>query len=143
MKKTGLALLVVFLAWIPVIYFGYSLVKPKITPVQVSKLPVWNYDEKRFSEIGIASWYGPGFHGKKRADGKRYDMYQISVAHKFLPLGTELRITNLSNLKTIRARVNDRGPYVKGREIDLSLAAAKKLGAVKPGLIPVRITVLS
>jgi rare lipoprotein A len=92
---------------------------------------------------GIASWYGTKFHGKKRADGKIYNMHNISVAHKTLPLGTVLRITNLNNNETILARVNDRGPYIKGRMIDLSLGAAKRLNAVKLGLIPVTIRILS
>jgi rare lipoprotein A (peptidoglycan hydrolase) len=91
----------------------------------------------------VASWYGPGFQNKKRADGGIYNMYRMSVAHKFLPFGTELKITNLTNFSTIYVKVLDRGPYIKGRDIDLSYKAAKMLGAIKPGLIPVKIEILS
>jgi len=90
---------------------------------------------------GWASWYGPGFQGKKMANGKHYDVRKVSVAHRSLPLGTKVRIINLRNRKSIVAFVSDRGPYVRGREIDLSYAAAKKLGAVRDGVIPVKIEI--
>jgi len=96
---------------------------------------------------GRASWYGPGFHGEKRADGQIYDQNKISIAHRTWPLGLEVRVTNLGNKKSIVAPVLDRGPYTKkngeyDREIDLSLGAAKILGAVQPGIIPVQIAPL-
>lgn len=93
-------------------------------------------------ERGVASWYGPGFHGRKRADGKRYNMNTILVAHRSLPLGTKVRVTNLENRKVIIAKVRDRGPYIFDRCLDLSRGAARELGAIKPGLIPVKIEVL-
>jgi len=88
---------------------------------------------------GKASWYGPGFNGKKMANGERYDQNEILVAHRHYPFGLELEITNLKNGKKIIAQVKDRGPYVATheRQIDLSYGAAKALGALKDGVIPV------
>lgn len=94
---------------------------------------------------GLASWYGPNFHGKNMANGQVYDMYSIVVAHRTLPLGRQVRVTNLDNGKSIIAPVLDRGPYVKNsqgeytREIDLSYAVASELGTVRKGVVPVRI----
>jgi len=90
---------------------------------------------------GWASWYGSDFQGKKMANGKHYDMHKVSVAHQSLPLGTKVKVVNLRNNKSIIALVSDRGPYACGREIDLSYAAAKKLGAVRDGVIPVEIEI--
>jgi rare lipoprotein A len=80
-----------------------------------------------FVQEGEASWYGPGFHGRKTASGERFDTYEMTAAHKTLPFGTVLKVTNLSNGKTILVTVNDRGPYVRGRIIDLSKAAKDAL----------------
>lgn len=77
---------------------------------------------------GKASWYGPGFHGRKTASGEIYNMYGFTVAHKKLKLGTKLLIMNPKNKKSVIVRVNDRGPYIQGREFDLSKGAATKLG---------------
>lgn len=98
--------------------------------------------EVGFSQQGIASWYGPGFHGKKTASGETYDMHQFTAAHNVLPLNTLVKVTNLDNGKEVMVRVNDRGPFVDDRVIDLSLSAALGLGMVKPGTAPVRITVM-
>jgi rare lipoprotein A len=76
----------------------------------------------------VASWYGPGFHGRIAANGKRYNCYGVSVAHKTLPLGSIVQLTNPRNGKSILAPVTDRGPYIKGRDFDLSVGAWKKLG---------------
>lgn len=81
----------------------------------------------------IASWYGPKFHGKLTASGERYNMHAMTCAHKELPLGTRLMVSNVTNGKSAVVVVNDRGPFIRGREIDLSYAAAKKIGIVKPG----------
>lgn len=89
-----------------------------------------------------ASWYGKPFHGKKRADGKIYNMYSTLVAHKTLPLGAKVRLTNLKNNRSIITHVRDRGPYIQGRELDLSLGAASKLKAVKDGVVLVKMEVL-
>ena len=91
---------------------------------------------------GIASWYGPNFHGKKTSNGEWYDMYAMTAAHKTLPMNTIVKVTNLLNGKSTIVRINDRGPFVKNRIIDLSYAAAKKLGVVASGTAPVRLEVL-
>jgi rare lipoprotein A len=93
-------------------------------------------------EVGTASWYGPGFHGNRTSSGEIYDQYDMTAAHQTLPLGTRVAVTNLSNGREVEVRINDRGPFVKGRSIDLSYAAARSLGAIGPGTIPVRIEVL-
>ncbi len=92
-----------------------------------------------FQQTGVASWYGPGFHGKKTANGERYDMYTMTAAHKTLPLGTRVKITNLSNRKSIIVRINDRGPFHGGRIIDLSKRAAQQLGILEDGSARVHI----
>ena len=86
-----------------------------------------------YSETGVASWYGPNFHGKKTANGEWYDMYQMTAAHRILPMHTRLMVTNLDNGRSTVVRVNDRGPFVGNRVIDLSYAAANMLGVVGPG----------
>ena len=89
--------------------------------------------------IGKASWYGPGFHGKKTASGERFNQHRLTAAHRSLPLGTKVIVTNLKNGKRVRVTINDRGPYVKKRSIDLSRAAAKRLGMEQAGVAWVRI----
>lgn len=95
-----------------------------------------------FSQQGIASWYGKQFHGRKTANGEIYNMYGVSAAHKTLPLGTWVRVYNLKNNKTLDLRINDRGPFVTGRIIDLSYKAAQLLGVALPGTAPVKIVAL-
>ena len=95
-----------------------------------------------FVQEGVASWYGADFHGKKTSNGETYNMYAMTAAHKTLPLGVYVRVTNTANGRQATVRVNDRGPFVKGRIIDLSYAAAKTLGVVGPGTAPVRIEAL-
>ncbi len=80
-----------------------------------------------YVEEGIASWYGPKFHGRRTASGEVFDMYQLTAAHRWLPFGTLVRVTNLENGLSVVVRINDRGPFVKGRIIDLSYAAAKRI----------------
>src|SRR5512139_1386812 len=94
---------------------------------------------KAYLETGTASWYGRDFHGRTTASGDPFDMYGISAAHRTLPLGTVLRVTNLDNFKTIMVKVNDRGPFVRGRILDLSYGAARELGAVPQGSVRVKI----
>jgi len=96
-------------------------------------------DHRGYEEEGTASWYGPDFHGKKTSCGEIYDMNAMTSAHKILPMGTKLRVVNLRNNRSIEVRVNDRGPFVKSRIIDLSYAAAKHLDIVASGTAPVRI----
>ena len=96
-----------------------------------------------YNETGTASWYGTKFHGKKTANGERYDMHAMSAAHKTLPMPTMVRVTNLNNGRSVIVRVNDRGPFVKSRIIDLSYAAARALGYDSEGTAPVRVEALS
>jgi rare lipoprotein A len=94
-------------------------------------------------QTGQASWYGEQHHGQKTASGETYDMRQLTAAHRTLPMGTRLLVTNLRNGRTVEVRVNDRGPVATGRIIDLSYAAAEELGALSEGVFPVRIRVVS
>ena len=94
-------------------------------------------------QTGIASWYGPGFHGRATASGVIYDQHELTAAHQTLPLGTRVIVTNLESGRSTEVVVNDRGPFLKGRIIDLSYAAAQTLGMVGPGTIPVRVEVIS
>ena len=94
-------------------------------------------------QTGEASWYGEPHHGRTTASGETYDMNQLTAAHRTLPMGTRVLVTNLKNGRAVEVRINDRGPSVDGRIIDLSFAAAKELGAVPSGTIPVRIRVIS
>ncbi|MCX8057291.1 MAG: septal ring lytic transglycosylase RlpA family protein [Ignavibacteria bacterium] len=89
-----------------------------------------------YKPLGLmrASWYGPGFHGKMTANGEIYNQYELTAAHKSLKFGTLLRLTNLENNRSIIVRINDRGPYINGRDLDLSFGAAKALGIIKPGI---------
>lgn len=95
-----------------------------------------------FEQTGVASWYGKDFHGRKTSNGEIYDMYRMTAAHKTLPLGTYVRVYNLENKKNVDVRVNDRGPFARGRIIDLSYSAAKKIGIVGPGTARVKVVAL-
>lgn len=92
-----------------------------------------------FRQVGLASWYGPGFHGRLTASGDRFDQNDLTAAHRKLPLGSEVKVTNLENGRSIVVEINDRGPYVAGRVIDLSKAAARRLGIIEEGLAKVRV----
>ena len=87
-----------------------------------------------YEEKGIASWYGPSFHGRHTSCGEVFDMYRLSAAHKLLPMHTKIRVTNLENGKSLTLYVNDRGPFVPGRVLDLSYAAARSLAFAEKGL---------
>ena len=93
-------------------------------------------------QIGIASYYGSKFHKKRTANGEIFNMYKVSAAHKTYPLGTKVKVTNMKNGKSIKLTINDRGPYVKGRIIDLSYKAARKIDFVNQGTTKVRIDVI-
>ena len=90
-------------------------------------------------QVGEASFYGHGFHGKKTASGEKFDQNDLTAAHPTLPLGTNATVTNLDTGDSVEVKINDRGPYVKGRDIDLSKGAAKELGMTKDGVAPVKI----
>ena len=104
----------------------------------------WYKPAEQFAgtEVGVASWYGPGFHGRTTANGERYDMYAFTAAHKTLQLPSVVRVKNLENGKAVIVRVNDRGPYIDGRVIDLSRKAAEALDLRYSGLANVKLTVL-
>ena len=97
---------------------------------------------KGFSESGVASWYGKKFHGRKTASGERYNQNKMTAAHKTLPFGTRVRVKNRDNGKNVVVVINDRGPFAKGRIIDVSRAAAKKLGMLGAGTAKVSIKVV-
>ena len=97
---------------------------------------------KGYVERGLASWYGPNFHGKRTSSGEPYDMYKMTAAHKTLPLPTYVRVTNLENGRSIVVKINDRGPFKDGRIIDLSYVAAAKLGITGDGTATVELHVL-
>jgi len=92
-----------------------------------------------YAEVGTASWYGPGFDGNPTSSGEIYDVGQMTAAHQTLPLGTRVVVTNLASGKSIEVRINDRGPFAKGRLIDLSYAAARSIDVVGPGTASVRV----
>lgn len=96
-------------------------------------------DAHGYAEEGVASWYGSDFHGKKTANGEIYDMYGMTAAHKILPFGTRLKVTNLDNGRFVTVRVNDRGPFVASRVIDLTHKAASDLDMIGPGTVRVRV----
>ena len=91
---------------------------------------------------GNASWYGVDYHGRRAADGSRYNMYELTAAHRTLPFGTRLQVTNLENGRTVKVKVTDRGPFVDGRIIDMSFAAAQQLDILRAGVARVRVEVI-
>ncbi|MEK6761717.1 MAG: septal ring lytic transglycosylase RlpA family protein [Nitrospirota bacterium] len=95
-----------------------------------------------FVERGVASWYGPGFHGNKTANGERYDMHQLTAAHRTLPLGSIAVVRSMSTGRQVTVRVNDRGPFARGRVLDLSLAGAHALGMIGAGTDEIELRVV-
>ena len=95
-----------------------------------------------FTQTGLASWYGTAEQGRRTASGERFDKYAMTAAHPSLPFGTIVRVTSLENGRTIKVRINDRGPFVRGRIIDLSAGAAARLGIREDGVARVRLAVL-
>jgi len=112
------------------------------TPYQIRGVwyhPVVDY---RYNETGIASWYGPGFHGRRTANGERYDQHDLTAAHPTLPMPSLVRVTNLENGRSLKLRINDRGPFSNNRIIDVSQRAAQLLGFERQGTASVRVEVL-
>jgi rare lipoprotein A len=101
------------------------------------------YPPSETVQTGVASWYGPNFHGKNTSNKEVYDMYDLTAAHKSLPFGTFVMVTNLNNGKSVTVRINDRGPFVKERIIDLSYAAAKAVDMIDTGTAPVKLDILT
>lgn len=106
--------------------------KEPARPALESKRPV-------YAQRGIASWYGGKFHGNPTASGEIYNMFELTAAHRTLPLGTSVMVTNLENGRSVEVRINDRGPFVRGRIIDLSYAAARAIGIVEKGTTNVEV----
>ena len=104
-------------------------------PAFPDTLPEW-------VQQGPVSWYGPGFHGRRTANGEIFDTHELTMAHRSLDFGSQARVTNLENGRSVVVRVNDRGPYVRGRVADLSHAAASELGFVDDGVVKARIELL-
>ncbi len=115
-------------------YFIYALV------AVIAVTGLWNLT--RYDQVGIASWYGEPFHGRRTSSGEIYDMHKLTAAHLTLPFGTIVLVTDLETGKSVVVKINDCGPYVEGRIIDLSFAAAEKLGMVRKGLAKVGLKVL-
>jgi len=97
---------------------------------------------EHYDQVGIASWYGPGFHGKRTASGEIYDMYAYTAAHPTLPFGTIVKVVNLETKKSVVVRINDRGPFIKGRIIDLSFTAAQQIGMIEKGTAKVGLKII-
>lgn len=112
-------------------------------PYQVENIWYYPREQPDYDETGIASWYGPTFYGKHTANGEMYDGNQLTAAHKTLPMPVNVRVTNLDNGKSLIVRVNDRGPFARGRIIDLSKRAAELLDVVQTGTARVRVTYLA
>ena len=134
------------------LFFLLSCTAPEKKPPPLPGYPVaykigkkWYQPVKHargFRERGLVSWYGKEFHGRRTSSGEIYDMYALTAAHKTLPLGTYVKVRNLRNGKEVVVRINDRGPFVRGRIIDLSYSGAKKIDLVGPGTAPVEIVAL-
>ena len=123
------------------ISFNLSFVACSLPPTKV-KVPAPPSAESGASQTGIASWYGPGFHGRPTASGVIYNQNELTAAHQTLPLGTRVMVTDLDNGRSTEVTINDRRPLAKGRILDLSYGAARTLGMIGPGTIPVRIEVI-
>jgi rare lipoprotein A len=127
----------------PSVESGYPGLRPWQRPYTVNGeryVPLLNAEG--YSEEGLASWYGREEHGKLTSSGEIYDMYKMTAAHKTLPLGSQVKVTSKSNGRQTIVRVNDRGPFITGRVIDLSYQAARELGMVDSGVMPVAIEVI-
>lgn len=111
-------------------------------PYEINNVWYYPHEQPNYDKTGIASWYGPTFYGKRTADGEIYDGNKLTAAHRTLPMPVNVRVTNLENGKSVVVRVNDRGPYARGRIIDLSRRAAQLLGMIKAGTARVRVTYL-
>lgn len=112
---------------------------------EITKVEVRDVDVKKTNTTmeAIASWYGPGFHGRLTANGEIFDQNALTAAHKELPFGTKLKITNLMNGKSTIVKINDRGPFIEGRQLDLSKAAAKEIDMILDGVIKVNMEIIN
>jgi rare lipoprotein A len=117
--------------------------RPRETTAEDEKIEVPGATKPIFEETGIASWYGPPYHNRRGSNGEIYNMHAMTAAHRTLPLGSIVRITNVTSGHSAVVRITDRGPFVAGRIVDLSLAAAKALDVYAPGIAKVRLQVLA
>ena len=129
-----------------VLLIGAAGMRPKVAPTPRAQIVAVSLEppppappEPKPDQTGVASWYGDEWQGRITASGKPFDEHKLTAAHRTLPLNTRVRVTNLKTGRSVEVTITDRGPYKDGRVIDLSKAAAKKLGMVKQGLVPVRI----
>lgn len=121
---------------------GCGLATNTTTPPSSAPKDIDKVQEGKAFQQGIASWYGPNFHGKFTANGEKYDMEAMTAAHKSLPFGSRVRVVNLRNGMATTVRINDRGPYVDNRIIDLSKKAARKINMIGTGTAPVHLYLL-
>jgi rare lipoprotein A len=144
MKKPNFKFLTLYLVFL-ILFLAACAPRHRIVYEKRMPLPEKGAIEKRESrgvQQGIASWYGADFHGKQTSSGEVYDMYQLTCAHNTLPLGTMVMVTNLENGRSVELKVNDRGPFVKERIIDVSSAAAQMLGMREKGTALVKVEVI-
>lgn len=132
------------LIFLPILLLNCGVTKKevKITPEPVKPEEEWLNTAEGLVQTGIASWYGSDFHGKRTADGEVYDMDKLTAAHKYLPFNTLVEVENLDNNKKVLVRINDRGPFVEGRIIDLSRKAAQRIGIEDTGTARVRLRIV-
>jgi rare lipoprotein A len=123
-------------------FVALALANACLIPPSTVRVPALPKNDTRVSQTGIASWYGPGFHGKATASGEIYDQNDMTAAHQTLPLGTKVMVTNMENGRSAEVWINDRGPFAKDRIIDLSHTAAQSIDMVGPGTALVRIDVI-
>ncbi len=123
-----------------VLYFACGMIM--LTCLAVVSYAAQSSEPMPIVQYGIASWYGEKFHGRKTANGEVYDMFQLTAAHKFAPLGIHAIVTDLKTGRSVRVRINDRGPFIGQRILDLSYASARQLGMLKRGLTKVKIRFL-
>ena len=116
---------------------------PSVRPAKKRDAATPNPALSAYTEEGKASWYGVPFHGRRASNGEIYDMNKMTAAHRTLPFDTVVRVTNLSNGKSTVVRITDRGPFVDNRIIDLSMAAAREIDSIGPGVVPVRLEIVS
>lgn len=141
--------------WDPMSLEVLPLPDPVTAPIQVEEPMPWVFiplppapaqpktpASPQTLQLGWASWYGPRFHGRRTANGERFNKFHLTAAHRTLPFNTRVRVTNLQNGRSIVVRINDRGPYIRGRIIDLSYAAARQLGMHRQGVIQVKVEIL-
>jgi rare lipoprotein A len=121
---------------LPVLPIPDEWLQPALSPAEIAALP-------GATQVGSASWYGQRFQNRRKANGERFNRHELTTAHRTLPFGTQVRVTNLENNRSVVVTVTDRGPYSRNRIIDLSQAAAQNLDMIRAGIATVAVEVLS